>query len=72
MPEESLMPLKPRDHQIAKSLGSSEILQVFVQCYDPIDTGTYISSAWIFCLVCVCVFRFSLQLLLGKDMNFTG
>ncbi|KAK6158278.1 hypothetical protein DH2020_005592 [Rehmannia glutinosa] len=28
--EESLVPLKPRDHQIAKSLGSSEILQVNV------------------------------------------
>ncbi|GFP88935.1 meiotic recombination protein spo11-2 [Phtheirospermum japonicum] len=27
VPEESLVPLKPRDHQIAKSLGSSEILQ---------------------------------------------
>ncbi|KAK6137426.1 hypothetical protein DH2020_028849 [Rehmannia glutinosa] len=30
IPEESLVPLKPRDHQIAKSLGSSEILQVNV------------------------------------------
>ncbi|KAL7160019.1 hypothetical protein ABFS83_01G066800 [Erythranthe nasuta] len=27
VPEESLIPLKPRDHQIAKSLSSSEILQ---------------------------------------------
>ncbi|KAL6502367.1 hypothetical protein OROHE_024645 [Orobanche hederae] len=27
VPEESLIPLKPRDHQIAKSLASSEILQ---------------------------------------------
>ncbi|KAG8375019.1 hypothetical protein BUALT_Bualt10G0056000 [Buddleja alternifolia] len=30
IPEESLIPLKPRDHQIAKSLASSEILQVNV------------------------------------------
>ncbi|KAL3635606.1 hypothetical protein CASFOL_020153 [Castilleja foliolosa] len=27
VPQESLIPLKPKDHQIAKSLGSSEILQ---------------------------------------------
>lgn len=27
IPEDSLIPLKPRDHQIGKSLASSEILQ---------------------------------------------
>ena len=44
IPEQSLVPLKPRDLQIAKSLMSSEILQVY-----------YPTTRHLFCLFCVSI-----------------